>query len=269
MVASSDIEYIKTKLIRQGKKQIDEKFVQLANWISGKYNVHVLDIQEEFMKHNRKIRIAVHLETHVEEIVFREGDDWWSNFDSVKQNEIAEKYIEIGNLMKVPTDGILGRLLKRNPIVNDIFVSYSAFEPIAREEVNGLICEKRIKKLYQELQLPDIWTISRCFGSVTLFVYRDEQKDKIKNSAEFKLIEDKYFELLKSTTNLITGKEKTLESELIQSKILTIIMKVIGTTIINKNCLQQIWAIALMENWFCIWDDLKSLNNGLNLVLNQ
>ena len=74
--------------------------------------------------------------------------------------------------------------------------------------------------------------ISRCFGSATLFVYKDEQKDKIKNW-EFKLIEDKYFELLKSTTNLITGKEKTLELELIQSKILTITMKAIGT-IINK-----------------------------------
>lgn len=70
------------------------------------------------------------------------------------------------------------------------------------------------------------------FWKATLFVYKDGQKDKIKNS-EFKLIEDKYFELLKSTTNLITGKEKTLELELIQSKILTIIMKAIGT-IINK-----------------------------------
>lgn len=197
MVASSDIEYKKTKLIKQGKNRIDVKFEQLANWVSEKYDVNVLDIQEEFMKHNSKIRVAVHLETHDEQMVFKEGDDWWSNFDSVKQNEIAKKYIEIGNVLKLPTGGVLGVVIKRKPEVNDIFVSFSAFEPIAREEVNGLIPDKRIEKLYKELELPEIWTISHCFGSATLFVYKDYQKDKIKNTAEFKLIEDKYFELLK------------------------------------------------------------------------
>ena len=197
MVASSDIEYKKTKLIKQGKKRIAEKFENLAKWISENYNVNVLDIQEEFMKHNSRVRIAVHLETHRDAMEFREGEDWWTNFDSTKQSEIAEKYIEIGNLLKVPTNGVLGKVVKRNPKVEDIFVSFSAFEPIAREEVNGLIPENRIEELYKELKLPEIWTISRCFGSATLFVYKDEQKEKIKNSAEFKMIEDKYFKLLK------------------------------------------------------------------------
>jgi ribosome-associated translation inhibitor RaiA len=197
LVASSDIEYKKTKLIKQGRKRIEEKFENLAKWISENYNVDVIDIQEEFMKHNSKVRIAVHLETHEDAMEFREGDDWWTNFDSVKQNEIAEKYIEIGNLFKVPANGFLGKVVKRNPKVTDIFVSFSAFEPIAREEVNGLIPENRIEKLHKEMKLPEIWTISRCFGSATLFVYEDEQKDRIKNSDGFKLIEDKYFELLK------------------------------------------------------------------------
>jgi hypothetical protein len=32
--------------------------------------------------------------------------------------------------------------------------------------------------------------------------------------------------------------------------------------------LQWIWAIDLMENWFCIWDELANPNNGINLVPN-
>lgn len=32
--------------------------------------------------------------------------------------------------------------------------------------------------------------------------------------------------------------------------------------------LQRIWAIGLMGKWFCIWDDLTNLSNGLNLVPN-
>jgi hypothetical protein len=197
LVDSSDIEYKKTKLIKQGKKRISEKFENLAKWISEKYNVNVLDIQEEFMVHKSKVRIAVHLETHQEEMKFKDGDDRWSNFDTTKQNEIAEKYIQNGNALKIPANGILGKVVKRNPEVNEVFVSFSAFEPIAREEVNGLIPENKIEKLYKELGIPEIWIISRCFGSTTLFVFKEEQKNKIKNSAEFKLIEDKYFELLK------------------------------------------------------------------------
>ena len=32
--------------------------------------------------------------------------------------------------------------------------------------------------------------------------------------------------------------------------------------------LQRIWALGLMERWFCIWDDLANPKIGLNLVPN-
>jgi len=32
--------------------------------------------------------------------------------------------------------------------------------------------------------------------------------------------------------------------------------------------LQRIWALGLMEIWFCIWDDLANPKIGLNLVPN-
>jgi hypothetical protein len=35
-----------------------------------------------------------------------------------------------------------------------------------------------------------------------------------------------------------------------------------------QQALQRIWAIGLMESWFCIWDDLANPKNGLNLVPN-
>ncbi len=37
---------------------------------------------------------------------------------------------------------------------------------------------------------------------------------------------------------------------------------------IAQQPLQRIWAIGLMESWFCIWDDLANPKNGLNLVPN-
>ena len=36
----------------------------------------------------------------------------------------------------------------------------------------------------------------------------------------------------------------------------------------RQQLLQRIWAIGLMERWFCTWDDLANPKNGLNLVPN-
>ncbi len=37
---------------------------------------------------------------------------------------------------------------------------------------------------------------------------------------------------------------------------------------ICQHTLQRIWAISLMESWFCIWDDLANPKVRLNLVPN-
>src|SRR5690606_23712426 len=86
---------------------------------------------------------------------------------------------------------------QEKPKVKDIFVATSAFEPIAKEEVNSLIPEQRIKELIIEAKNDEIWTIARCFAKVTLFVFTDKQKAKFKTSDTFKKIENSYFELLK------------------------------------------------------------------------
>jgi len=36
----------------------------------------------------------------------------------------------------------------------------------------------------------------------------------------------------------------------------------------HTQLLQRIWAIGLMESWFCIWDDLANPKTGINLVPN-
>ena len=187
MIFSSDIEYKKTKLIKQGKSRIVEKFEHLAKWISENYKVNVLDIQEKFNEHDNGVRIAIHIETLKGELKLKMSEHWFSDIDPKKQREIAEKYIQIRNSLNDH---------KKSPKTNDVFVVCFAFEQLAKEEVNLLIPEKRIEKIYKELNLTEIWTISRCFENATLFVYEDGQKDKIKNSAKFKIIEDKYFDLL-------------------------------------------------------------------------
>jgi len=37
---------------------------------------------------------------------------------------------------------------------------------------------------------------------------------------------------------------------------------------ITQQQLQRIWALGLIEKWFCIWDDLENPKIGLNLIPN-
>ncbi|MFD0990753.1 hypothetical protein ACFQ1R_11645 [Mariniflexile jejuense] len=198
MVASSDKEYKLAKRIKQKKSGIDSNFLELANWISEKYEVNVINITHEIMNHDNRIRIGIAVETENDEIKFKESDEQWANYNEKIQNAIAEKYLEICKTLEIPNEkSILGLTKKLKPKLKDIFVSASAFEPLAKEEANGLIPEPKIKELLANLNNNKVWTLSRCFASTTLFVFDDRQKEKISKSDFFKELEKRYFELLK------------------------------------------------------------------------
>jgi hypothetical protein len=200
LITSTDKEYQNAKLIKQGRRKIEPKFENLAKWISDKYNVNVIDICHELMTNMDKIRVGIAVEFYQDYVKFKEDDERWSNYDEKIQNEIAEKYIElISNVLRLKSEkkflGLIEKPKQLKP--SDIFVSTSAFEPIAREEVNTKIPEKQIEKLTSSLNSSQIWTISRCFESATLFVFTKKQKAELENSTDLKQIEDKYFALLK------------------------------------------------------------------------
>ncbi len=184
MVTSSDKEYKLAKLVKQKKAGIDSNFGQFAKWISEKYKVNVLNITHEIMNHDNRIRIGIAVESKTDEIKFKVSDEMWAIFNEKIQNDIAEKYQDTCTTLKAPNQ-------------KNVFVSASAFEPLAKEEANSLIPEIRIKELLSELKNKKVWTLSRCFGSVTLFVFKDEQKEVFTESDYFNKLENRYFELLK------------------------------------------------------------------------
>jgi len=198
LVTSSDKEYKLAKRIKQKKTEIDSGFVPFAKWISEKYEVNVLNITHEITNHDNRIRIGIAVETENDEVKFKESDERWANYSEKIQNEIAEKYLDTCKTLKVLNEkNILGITKKQKPELKNIFVSASAFEPLAKEEANSLIPELKIKELLDELKNKNVWTLSRCFSSATLFVFKDEQKAEIVKSDFFKELENRYFELLK------------------------------------------------------------------------
>ena len=215
MVTSSDKEYKLAKLIKQKKIEINSDFAQFAKWISEKYEVNVLNITHEIMNHDNKIRIGIAVETENDEVKFKESDERWANYNEDIQNEIAKKYLDTCKTLKILNGkNILGITKKRKPELKNIFVSASAFEPLAKEETNSFIPELKIKELLNELKNKYVWTLSRCFGSATLFVFKDEQKAEIVKSAFFKELENKYFELLKEYDEFDYWKRNELKIEI-------------------------------------------------------
>ena len=200
MVTSTDKEYLEAKLIKQRKRTIAPEFRGLADWMSQRYGVNVINICHELMTNMDRIRVGIAVEFRDEYLKFKEDSERWANYDEQIQKEIAKKYIElIEEPLKLKSNqkffGLIEKRKKLDP--DDIFGAVSAFEPIAREEVNSEIPEQRIEKMISDLGFPQIWKISRCFGSATLFVFTNAQKGEMENSSDLKKIEGAYFELLK------------------------------------------------------------------------
>jgi hypothetical protein len=197
LITSSDKEYIQAKKVKQGKKQIDKDLVNLAEWISKEYKVKIVNIFHEIIKHDNRIKIGIAVESKADEIKFKISDEMWAEYNEKMQSEIAEKYLYLENCLKISNGKtIFGKLKTRKPDLKNIFVSPSAFEPLAKEEANTLIPEKIIENLTAELKREEVWTLSRCFESVTLFVLKDEHKEKIKSSEFLNELENRYFQIL-------------------------------------------------------------------------
>lgn len=198
MISATDKAYQDTKCIKLGVSEIDTHLKSLVCWVSKKYNVTVLNIVESILSHNNKIRISVHLETQQDALKFYKYHDWCGNFDTSKLIKIAKKYLETRHLTQTPIVKTFGDTFKRFPTLSDIFVSFSAFMPIAKAEANNAIPEQHIDALYTKTSHPEIWKISRYFDRTTLFVFTDEQLYQFKNTTKYNPIEDAYFQLLKT-----------------------------------------------------------------------
>jgi hypothetical protein len=182
MITSSDREYTSTKLIKQGKTKLLAPFDELAGWISSTRNVTVLNViyDRRNSLHAPRLQVIVEYQSHAEK--FRRG----ANFDRRQQDAIAKKFLEI-----------IRRDDKCKFDVDDLFVVFSAFAPIAKEEANGLISERDIRALKKRIANPDLWRISRCFGDVTFFFFTDKQVKKYEENGKNCEYGTMYYELLK------------------------------------------------------------------------
>ena len=198
MIMPSDRDYKVTKLIKQGFKSISPDFLELSNWINKTYDVSVLNILYDTINNSEIPRLTIVFEFNKDELKFREG--LWGNYDIQKQQLIAEKFEK---LVKQKTTGlnVFNKLFytsnKEKYATKNLYVIFTSFEPIAKDEANSSIPEIEIEKFKRELELKELWKIYRQFSGTTFFFYTDEQIAENSNNGLKDCLTEKYFHLLK------------------------------------------------------------------------
>lgn len=196
MITSRDLDYIETKLIKQGKKVLNYPLIELAEWINKEYCVNVINIHYDYIQNNRP-RLGIIFEFRTDERKFYDSD---YNYDHNKQKAIAEKFSELVSLKEKEPKNIFKCFKKDVPSkynIKNIFIAFSAFEPIAKEEANNRVPEEKVQELKNKLNNNDLWKIARSFSSTTFFFYTDEQVKEYGNNESMKIFEEAYYNLIK------------------------------------------------------------------------
>ena len=199
MIVSTDPDYLDTKLIKQGIKNLDPIFQELADWINQKFDTPVLNIYYDKIDVDKnRPRLSIIFEYYQSVEKFR---DKIGNYETEKQNLIANQFRQLLKSKLIPSRSFFDRLFKKSYAskfdTDRLLVIFSAFETIAKEEVNHKIQKGEIDKLKQELSSKDVWEIYRELATTTYFFYTDKQIEDYKADGTTQMMTQQYFEILK------------------------------------------------------------------------
>ncbi|MDQ3393875.1 MAG: hypothetical protein M3512_07180 [Bacteroidota bacterium] len=139
-----------------------------------------MNIYFDNIEHNGRPRIQIIYERYADQKRFM-GRGLFP--DKSKQFEVIEI---LKNLEKFKSIDSIGETL----------VLFASFEPLAKEEANRLIPQKKIDELLKKINNPATWVIWRSFSTATFFFYSKEQVEAAKRTVVDDLT-NAYFDLIK------------------------------------------------------------------------
>ncbi|MDM8173166.1 MAG: hypothetical protein QHC79_17715 [Pseudosphingobacterium sp.] len=200
MILPSDKDYKATKLIMQGKAVMNSDFIELADFIYQTFGVSPVNIiYDTFGKENRP-RLNLCFEFARSKAIFS-NQNQTLGYNAEKQKVIADKFTELVKNEQPALDKRILNFFQKKRIskykTDDVWVIYSAFEPIAKAEAGNKINSNQIAGLKTKLNNLDLWEISRVDSYVTFFLFTEQQVQQYEHSETRKIWADEYFKLLK------------------------------------------------------------------------
>ena len=151
----TDNDFQQTKRVLLGQESMNKEYAQLADFIQERFSVQVINVI--CAKGEDSINLTLWFKYENEVNYFYKGR---FVVDSRKRNTILNKFKQIANIENK---------------ADSIYLSYQAFETLAKEEANNSITQLEILELKEKLHCNDLWDISRCLANVVFFLYEDKQ----------------------------------------------------------------------------------------------
>jgi hypothetical protein len=181
MITPSDKEYKIAKKIMRGEKSLSSPFSDLAEWIHSKFSVKVLNVSYSKIQPDNRPRLSIDLETESDRQIFERTRYC---VDSKKSAAIIKKFKEITKNASL------------NLSFENIFVIFSAFEPIARTEANENVPEELSNKLIGAFPQENIWCIQKLFSTLVVFYYTEAEREKALNNGMIDKYGNYYSEII-------------------------------------------------------------------------
>lgn len=195
----TDKEYKETKKIMLNKAKMNPDFVELANYIDKTFSVKTINIIYDTFDREKRPRLNICFEFEREKQSFYDNI---GNFNSKKQQVIADKFKKSLKEQKIIREKrFFDFLIKPKNVkykTDNVWVFFSAFEPIAKIEANESVPQNKIIQLKKELDNEELWEISRAFSGITFFLYTDEQLKRFEKSETRKIWASKYYDILQA-----------------------------------------------------------------------
>jgi len=196
MITHLDNDYLEAKLVKQGRKQLTYPIKDLAEWISERYRVPVVNIHYDIIEFDNRPRLNVALE--FEEDVFK-FKDHWSNYLRDRQAAIAGQWRTlVYEAARETRDGVTFYGKDTKYRTDNILPVFSGFDRCAKSEANSAIPKEAIEKLQRKINSSGdiLWLIDRFGCGVTFFFHTETQADHFKQKQHLQRISEAYFELL-------------------------------------------------------------------------
>ncbi len=193
-----DKDYKVTKQIMLGNKAMKPEFKLMAEWIDKTYGVKTINVIYDTIDNGERPRLEIYFEYEHEKLVFTDKNSF--NFDRKKQKAIAGKFKEAlkeqGLIEKKEFLDFFKKSSKSKYNTSNIWITYAAFEPIAKIEANNSIPEDKLVELKKHIDNKGLWEISRAAWGITFFLHTDQQVKQYENSKAKNEWTNKYFKLL-------------------------------------------------------------------------
>lgn len=157
MIDPSDPDYLETKKIVLGTKNVKQVYVPLIGWIEDTFALTPVNIYVDRLRPENRQRLNLVFRTAPEADAFRDSDG--PNFDRDKQAQIANKFIEL-----MPPFQKLRARGEANP-----FVIFTSFDRVARCDVLGSVSEEVVSAAVSP-NLPNLWCVKKMLSGPIIFL---------------------------------------------------------------------------------------------------